>query len=410
MSQLNGLLLALLWLLTGLYAVTGHAQEPGTTRVLTDPNAFVKVMANPNAPESAQTKVVSSFVDRNTTRIIIQSREPLVSGRQVYVPPEYLAITVHEQLSRSNDVYYFAASLPGRHDIPTGTAVSLEKPRPVELPARIRAMIREHFIFSPKRFGEVTARLGDRAMIDRGTLHEVRERDLYVVYDASGSYKGLLEVRGLGDFQSSGVLYNRLFDRDKRVLRTEPGDRVVYVGQRKLFALGVLGGVSTRNRNVLVHKEEHYAAGLLWNVTFPDGWGAEMVFGMFNRSRSVTYPVPQGPTHEEDVDVKYILPLWLKKNFFYPSTVSPFLAAGLSPLYAEHRYRSANFATSAVAEETKKVFTVAPMLGAGVEFFPARFFRPRLEVRYFKGPKLTAAGNTLNTESVFVSAGFLTTW
>ena len=240
-------LVVLLATLTGLCGAVGWAQEPGTTKVLkipdyarADTGDSVKVLAFPNVPESASAKIVSSFVDRNTTRVIIQSREPLVSGRQVYVPPEYREITISEQLSRSNDVYYFAASLPGRYNIPAGTAVSLEKPRPVELPARIRAMIRERFIFAPKHLGEVTARLGGRAMIDRGTLHEVRERDLYVVYDASGSYKGFLEVRGLGDFQSSGVLYNRLFDRTKHALRTEPGDRVAYVGQRKLFALGVL--------------------------------------------------------------------------------------------------------------------------------------------------------------------------
>ncbi|MDP3544384.1 MAG: hypothetical protein Q8T11_18120 [Elusimicrobiota bacterium] len=368
------------------------------------------------AAEAAQVKVIASFHDRQSTKLIIESREPLVSGRPVYIGPERITASLGDLLSRSDPAYYYGAVIAGKKDIPSGTEVSLDGPAGELPPAllndpKIKSFkLSERYTFDQKRRGEVTARQGDRAMIDRGTMHEVQERDLYRVYDSSSRYKGMLEIHGMGDFQSSGRLYNRLEDFNRRAAWTEPGDRVEFIGQRKLFALGVVGAVNSRSQKILNRTEESFGAGLLWNVTFQDGWGAEVFFGLFSRGGSDQTGYGTFPNHvieTNSVDAKFVLPIWFKKNFFYPSTVSPFLAAGFSFLRGTNSYETMG---SIASSTDKRIFTVVPVLGGGVEFFPGRFFRPRLEVRYFNGPTLRAGPTSFRTESVFYGAGFATSW
>lgn len=385
--------------------------------------AFIAVSCAPvraAAAETSQVKVIASFHDRQSTKLILESRQPLVSGRPVYIGPERITASLGDLLSRSDPAYYYGAVIAGKKDIPSGTEVSLDGPTAGELPPTLLSdpkiqsfKLSERYTFDQKRRGEVTARQGDRAMIDRGTMHEVQERDLYRVYDSSSRYKGMLEIHGMGDFQSSGRLYNRLEDFNRRAAWTEPGDRVEFVGQRKLFALGAVGAVNSRSQKILNRSEEAFGAGLLWNVTFQDGWGAEVFFGMFSRGGNAKIShLGQGPfptliIEENEVDAKFVLPMWFKKNFFYPSTVSPFLAVGFSFLRGTNSYETTG---SNASSTDKRIFTVAPMLGGGVEFFPGRFFRPRLEVRYFNGPLLRAGPTSFRTESVFYGAGFATSW
>lgn len=366
--------------------------------------------------ETTQVKVIASFHDRQSTKLIIESRQPLVSGRPVYIGPERITASLGDLLSRSDPAYYYGAVIAGKKDIPSGTEVSLDGPTGEIPPTLLKDpkvqsfKLSERYTFDQKRLGEVTAMQGDRAMIDRGTMHEVQERDLYRVYDSSRHYKGMLEIHGMGDFQSSGRLYNRFEDFNRRAAYTAPGDRVEFVGQRKLFALGVVGAVNSSSQKILNRTEESFGAGLLWNVTFQDGWGAEVFFGLFSRGGSGQSSYGTFPNHiieTNEVDAKFVLPIWLKKNFFYPSTVSPFLAAGFSFLRGTNSYETMG---SIASSTDKRVFTVVPMLGGGVEFFPGRFFRPRLEVRYFNGPTLRAGPTSFRTESVFYGAGFATSW
>lgn len=369
------------------------------------------------AAETTQVKVIASFNDRQSTKLIIESRQPLVSGRPVYIGPERITASLGDLLSRSDPVYYYGAVIAGKKDIPSGTGVSLDGPTG-ELPPtllkdpKIQSFkLSERYTFDQKRLGEVTAMQGDRAMIDRGTMHEVQERDLYRVYDSSNHYKGMLEIHGMGDFQSSGRLYNRLEDFNRRAVWTAPGDRVEFVGQRKLFALGVVGAVRNGRQKILNRSEEAFGAGLLWNVTFQDGWGAEALFGVYSRggnAEMTSGTFPNQVYEKNEVDAKFILPIWFKKNFFYPSTVSPFLAVGASFLRATNSYQA--ISSTSVSDEEKKIFTVVPVLGGGIEFFPGRFFRPRIEIRYFKAPALRAGASTLYMESVFYGAGVATSW
>lgn len=363
-------------------------------------------------------KVIAVYPDRNTTKLVLETRESIIPGRQVYVGPERLAITVGGLLSRSELSYYYSASAPDRPKIESGDEANTEGAQTLSTPNPLTLTIREHYTFEQKRRGEVTAVQGDHAMIDRGSLHEVRERDIYRIYDSSGHYKGLIELRGIGDLQSSGKLYNALEDLHRDALKAAPGDRVVFAGQRKLFGLGVEGGVKSHRSDLGGTHEQNFGAGLLWNVTFPDGWGIELLFGTYvlNGKDTVGSPFnPLFPTNRtvDSLDRKafFSAPIWLKKNFFYPSIVSPFLAAGGSLLVGENHWVHADYSNPANnVDVDKKTSALVPVLGAGLEFFPGRFLRPRIDVRYFAGPRLTAGADVFHTESVFYSVGVLTTW
>ncbi|MDX6768916.1 MAG: hypothetical protein SF051_05245 [Elusimicrobiota bacterium] len=359
-------------------------------------------------------KAIAVYLDQNSTKLILEVVEPLVTGRQVYIGSGRAAVTVGELLSRSGSQYYYGASTPGRPEIKNGDEISATPPPSdggsVELdaPAALHLQTREEYTFGPKGRGEITAVQGDHAMVDRGSLHKVRERDIYRVYDSSGRYKGLLELSGVGDRQSSGKLYNALEDYRRDASKTATGDRVVFAGQRKLFGLGLEGGLMAKKDLVGQAREENFGGGLLWSITFPDGWGAEVLFGAYGRNgRSKMSVVPGPGVRTLDRQALFIAPMWLKKNFFYPSAVSPFLAAGASVFAGRNNWVSTGAMTF---DENASKSTVVPMLGAGVELFPGRFFRPRFDVRYFAGPKITAGSNTYYTESVFYSFGFLTSW
>ena len=357
--------------------------------------------------DSAAGKAIAVYEDRSQTRVVIQSREPLISGRQVFAGERRIPLTVHEQLSRAELLYYYNSTAPGKAEVKVGDEIHTVGPSTGVLTMRIQ----EHYTFEQKRHGEVTSVQGDHAMIDRGSLHELRERDIYKVYDSSGRYKAMLELRGVGDLQSSGKLYNALEDISRRAPSVARGDRVVFVGQRKLFGLGFEGGVKATRSQIGHIFEENYGGGLLWNVTFPDGWGAEVLFGAYARVGKVRQSAAFDPVVQKlERRALFITPVWAKKSFFYPSPVSPFLAAGVSLFVGSNHRIYDNASTGAKIDEEAKKSTVVPMLGAGFEFFPGRFFRPRLDVRYFKGPTLRARDNAYRTESVFYSAGFATTW
>jgi len=359
-------------------------------------------------------KVMTAYADQGFTKMIIQSEKELIQGRNVYVGPDAVIATIGSLLSRSASSYYYGATAAGKRNIREGDTVSLEAPRPTSVASSVQEMIKQNYTFEQKRTALVTAVQDNRALIDRGTLNEVRERDIYRIYDSSGHYKGMLEIHGLGDLQSSGKLYNRLGDLHRNAASVRPGDKVIFAGQRKLFALGAMGGFRNNLERVLGRLETAYTGGLLWNVTFPDGWGAEILFGAAYRTNhsKILTTNPSRPylldSREETRQAAFIAPIWLKKNLFFPSIVSPFLAAGLSLMTAEHLNNVTD--TYGVVNETKNVTTVVPVLGAGVEFFSGRFFRPRIEMRWYDGPKITAAGSDFNTQSVFYSAGFMTAW
>ncbi|MBI4425647.1 MAG: hypothetical protein HY554_18090 [Elusimicrobia bacterium] len=360
----------------------------------------------------AEIRVLESFRKGYGTRLILQSKQALVTGQGVYVGVQEIPATLGDLLSVAGGLYYYVASASGKVDVKAGDRVLLQRTRKLNLPAFLAFSIKEGFAFDQKHVAEVTAVQGDRAMIDRGTLHEVHERDLYRIFDSSGGYKGLLEVRGIGDLQSSGLLHNRWEDRRPRALETRPGDAAVFVGQRRLLGLGLMGGSQLGRTQTLYAFDHSNGGGILWNITFYNGWGLEVLFGVYRiAGGDATWNRQTGNQYQSQVDeriAEFMAPTWLKKNFFYPSICSPFAAAGFTYLQAKHRFD--HLVPTSTGEEIKLRKGLIPVLGAGIEFFPVRFFRPRFEVRHFFGPRVIARGNIFRTESTFYSVGVMTAW
>ena len=378
--------------------------------------------------DSVVGKVIASYIRESRTVLILETKVPLVSGASVYVgegaraivddklasnvPPanpqaespipgenagDKGSITLPNQ-NLPPTAFYYGATLVKKEDIPLGSVVRTEAP---VAPSFLQVKMEEHYTFEPKRYATVTARQGDRVMINKGSLNEVNDRDIYRITGSDGRYKGLIEMSGVGDFQSSGVLYNRMEDMHRDALKTGVGDKLEFIGQRKLFGLGLMAGIRSSQEMVEDTRESTYGGGLLWNITSRDGWGIEVLFGGFFRDGEGL------KNNVRDIrSAKFVAPTWIKKNFFYPSVVSPFLGAGIALFTGTNHYQDYNLNI----DQTSGSTTISPVIGGGIEFFSGRFFRPRIEVRYIKGPRLNAGGNTFNNESIFYSAGFLTTW
>jgi len=234
-------------------------------------------------------------------------------------------------------------------------------------------------------------------------LHEVRERDIYGVYDSSGRYRGKLEMKGIGDFQSQGLAYYALEDFKRQRPRLSKGERVVYLGQRKLFNLHAFWGQNYRNEKILVGREKSFGGGLLWSVTLRDGWGIEFLFGGLNKEIKNSIR-KTGFFHEIAHRATFWAPVWIRKNFFFPYSVSPYLGIGTAILSGRASTRKVLF----LAQDS--VDRPVLMLGGGIEFFPGRFMHPRLDVRYFPGPILNAGGSTYGTTSIFYSIAVSSSW
>ena len=360
-------------------------------------------------------RVVDAYTDGGTTKVVIQSAQPLVLGRSLYVGPAEIPVTVDALLARSGGVHYYSASTPGKDRVSRGDVVRFEASTKPTLPQALLRSLRASHGYEQKSVAEITAVQGDRVMIDKGTLHEVHELDLYRIYDGSGSLKGSLEVRGIGDLQSSAKFQLEWKDKKRPAPVVEPGDYALFIGQRRLFGLGLVVGSRLERTQMLYSYDNSAGGGLLWSMTFYNGWGLEALFGYYDRSGKETSSENPNDFNAkastvDERSAKYIAPIWLKKNFFYPSLVSPFAGAGVYWLDGRHLHQTLGVSGIPVAGETKVDHGVYPVVGAGLEFFPARFFRPRIEVRHFFAPDMTALGNVFRAQSTFYSLGVLTTW
>jgi hypothetical protein len=385
------------------------------------PTAQSLVATSTNTPAGeAKVQVVDAFAQRQTTRLVIQSDRPLVIGRDIYVGSEEIPANIGAPLSRSGDLYYYSATIAGTPKIANGETVSLvAKKKPFA--ERMKGAVDQSGYFEGKFHGEITAVQGDHVMIDKGTLQEVHERDVYSIYDSSGHYRGLLEVRGIGDLQSSGILYNRFEDFHKRASEASIGDRIVFVGQRMQFGLGLEGGTSSYRPKFLDGEEDVGGGGLVWNITLAGGLGLEVMAGLYARegrneaaiekgSLFLGGPIVATVNGEETRKAHYIAPIWLKKNFFYPSIVSPYIAAGTYWFQGRHTFTRTSNSGQQLETDTAKRGFFYPTIGAGVEFFPTRLFRPRISVRHFFGPDLGTLGVHFGTSITIYSLGVVASW
>lgn len=417
-------------------------------------------------------KVIDSYTKADTTHCTLEVKKALVPGKNISLSDGNTVI-VGEQLGEKDGIYYYDASAIGKPKIQPGTDVLNEEVKSFIKGKQMFLKLERKTTFAPKKYGEITAVQKDRALIDRGSLHEVDKRDLYAIYDAQGKYKGMIELRGIGDFQSSGKIYHTLEDINRNVT-VEPGDKVKYLGQRKLFGLGLVVGAQLfagkiklqsfdtatptyevngqiKSYQVVVKTHEStpvsYGGGLLWSLTFKDGWGVEVLFGgYFNRLENNFILLRELNNERNEIDVigidesgtqlnkgsigwRYehfiIAPIILKKNFLYPRMISPFIGIGVAysaldyevsrlipqvlEVSPELKYYLPNIRGTQITRNKRKNGLI-PVFTYGIDLFPGRFFRLRLDAKYFWTPDLETDIGTLRTRGWTYSLGFITAW
>src|SRR3989344_3502141 len=139
---------------------------------------FMGVLPNGFAQEEIVGKVIDVYVKGDVTHCTLEVRKPLVPGKNISLSNGD-TIVVDEQLGEKNGIYYYAASAVGKPKISVGTDVFGAEVKGFIKGKEIYLKMERKSTFAPKKFGEVTAVQNDRALVDKGSLHEVRERDLY---------------------------------------------------------------------------------------------------------------------------------------------------------------------------------------------------------------------------------------
>lgn len=177
-------------------------------------------------------KVIGVYRRGKSLIVTLETSLKLPTGLVVYIGEERKVPAILKDNYKSSETsLVYEATVAKQLDIAEGEKVFVEG----EIKGKgadVYIKLDRRAVFLPKTEGQVLASYGSQVHIDRGSLHEVRERDIYAVYDSSGRYKGKTEMRGIGDNQSIGQLYT---GTKKEV---EPGDTVKFLGQRKFFGLG----------------------------------------------------------------------------------------------------------------------------------------------------------------------------
>ena len=331
--------------------------------------------------------------------VTLETTLKLPTGLVVYIGEERKIPAIlkdHYKTSETSLVY--EATVAKQVDIAEGEKVFVEG----EIQGKgadVYIKLDRRAVFLPKSEGQVLASHGPQVHIDRGSLHEVRERDIYAIYDSSGKYKGKTEMRGIGDNQSIG----RLYTSAKKEI--EPGDTVKFLGQRKYFGLGVhvARDIFTvpKEDPPIEDVEPISGGGLAWWWTFPNGWGVKWIWGYssIDVSRSFVYTDTETSaksTKYERYHVTYSYPLTVRKNFFYPGIVSPYLGITLGHYLSHFNYNEI------------KGMVVSPTVG--VELFTTRLIHIFLDATYLQLPEFEARGEKRQYKKVLFSFGVTTNW
>jgi len=228
-----------------------------------------------------------------------------------------------------------------------------------------------------KKYGKINRVEGDLVEIDKGAIHKVHDRDVYIVCDSSGRYKGKVEIGAIADAISIGRSYEV-----KKGRKIEPGDKIRFRGNRKFFEIGLSGAWRGNNRDMDVnfYVDKHFTGwrsiGLNWLWNLRGGQGLEFWTGYLEQRRFYSkYNI----YYEDYSDrVRIFASLGYRKYFFYPWMVSPFLSCGLAYFSGKYYHKS----------ETVSKLELIPYFTAGLQLFSGRSFHIELTSKFFYGPKI----------------------
>jgi len=380
-------------------------------------------------------KVVNVYAREKTIVLALEVNTQLPFNLTVYISKSIPAI-VGDKFNEEGGLYYYEARVPIVGKIQKGIekgeivyAVGEKKGVEVYLKLEKKAKV-----FKPKKQGQVIAAYEKDVQIDRGSLHKVRERDIYAVCNPEGKLKGAMEISAIGDRESLGELYQ------KKGPKIEPGDQVIYLGQRKYYGAGNFYGKSLPPSEK--EKEEGMEKALqlsglttVLSWVFRGGWGIHLAFpnyiGEYRYSsyqdvKVTTYPDESRLTQNfclvKNLTVNIWAPLWVKKNFFYPSWFSPYLGAGLAYFTGNFRHHywvnyssSSPLGTSSFWSETltddegeEAGLTFFPAIG--IELFPSYQFHIFFDAKYIYTPWIRGKNEKHNYQGWLFSIGYTQNW
>jgi len=307
-------------------------------------------------------KVTGVYQRAKSTIVTMELEVKLPPGVIAFINKDIKAV-IGDLFSNDAKVYRYEAALSGKGNVEKDAKVYIFGQKEND-GTNIYLRLERRVSFEPKSTGHVIASYGSRIHIDRGSLHEVHDRDIYAIYDSSGHYKGNIEAIGVGDYETIGQTVTG--ERS----RIEPGDNVIHLGQRKFFGLGFMYGFSLpvtdgnwaqgpsswRKGSGIVadpledadwgdfEKSANISSrdgGLFWEWQFRDGWGINWMWGIYGHSslgyNNITRNIVDSNGNKigistiyikDNFSVEIISPIVLKKNFFYPDWFSPYLGIG----------------------------------------------------------------------------------
>lgn len=261
-----------------------------------------------------------------------------------------------------------------------------------------------------KKSGKVRRAEGKLVEIDKGAVHKVHERDVYIVYDSlTDKYVGKIEIEAIADAISIGESYEQ-----KRVIY--PGDIIKFRGQRRFMEIGLLYGVSK-----FEGARRYSGLGTTWKYNLRGGWAADFLLSFIEKvdDRSDLLYYSEEYDDEGYLRAKYkrtkyadlykiYFCLGVKKYFLFPSMVSPFIGSGISLLGLEHDYSEKSEITTTGDKFKKNIFL--PYFTAGVQLFSGQPLHVDIEARYFAGPKLNAEPEPIKIRPIIFCTSVSFAW
>lgn len=361
-------------------------RQAGILSILIFSNNAIVIYAQPPIG-----KIVDSYLEGTTTQILIEANRLLNTSQTIFLHGG-ISATIRDLMSmrETEGMYYYNAYIPAKVRVLSGENVFLEV---TQKEGKLKKFERDA-IFMKKKYATVTFVEDKKALINRGSLHNVDKRDVYKVFDSSGQIRGEIELYGIGDFLSVGELNYPLEQGGKRE-DAQGGNQAVFVGNRKVVGLGLLSTVYLGNRDNLSAgsgSTKYFGAGMTWSAIKRRGNIFEFLLGWNTKE---TYPVGLNSMFSY-----FITPVWFRKAFFYPGPVSPSLGIGLS----YHRN------VSSIQNAELISHRVAPLLTGCIEFFNGQTFHLRLDLQYYYPTPWEYQGIRYRTDSLFFLGGASLNW
>ncbi|MBI4739640.1 hypothetical protein HY772_08955 [Candidatus Woesearchaeota archaeon] len=340
-------------------------------------------------------RVIGTRQEAATAYMLLEVHQMLSPSQTVFLQGN-IPVVVREMMSirEIEGIYYYRAYSLNNPRVITGESVFS---RPISQESRMQEF-EEEVLFRKKKQAQIILTKGKKAAINKGSLHDVDKRDIYKVVDSKGQSKGFVELYGVGDFMSIGNIQypgEYLGQREPVAL----GDQAKFIGNRKVLGFGLMHMLNVKkaeNPRPGSGAEKSLGDNLLWSVILKKGWAVEAGLGA-----SMVKLYPAGVNF---VEFNFTYPAWLRKSFFYPGLISPFLVLGLV------RHNSAIHPPGTSNENTVTKNGFIPFGGLGLEFFSGYRVHLRFDYHYYPIPSLEFKGTKYKANKDFLFGGLTLNW